>query len=123
MVDDELNQNQEYVPEGEEVEENETARLAELEGVIAEKDEELTKANSRITGLEQAVAELDKNFKATDSAMAEAIASYKAIVVQANREVPEELISGDGVSPFPFDGTILTYQGYVNIATEREFIS
>ena len=97
MVDDELNQNQDPVPEGEESEENEASRVSELESLIAQKDEELAKANSRITELEQAVTESVEKFETTSNSLAEALTNYKAMVIQANPEVPEELISGDSI--------------------------
>ena len=97
MADDELNQNQDPIPEGEESAESEASRIIELESLITQKDEKLTEANSRITELEQAVGESTEKFKTISDSLAEAIANYKAIVVQANPEVPEELISGDSI--------------------------
>jgi len=87
------------------------ARVTELEGLIAEKDEELAKANARIAELEQAVvdkdsdiaalkqseAELEERLLTVNNSLAEAIASYKAMVIQANPEVMEELIIGDTI--------------------------
>ena len=86
-------------------------RVTELEGLIAEKDEELAKANARIAELEQAVvdkdsdiaalkqseAELEERLLTVNNSLAEAIASYKAMVIQANPEVMEELIIGDTI--------------------------
>ena len=86
-------------------------RVAELEGLIAEKEEELAKANARIAELEQAVidkdsdvaalkqsqAELEERLSAVGDSLVEAIASYKAIVIQANPEVMEELVIGDTI--------------------------
>jgi len=43
------------------------------------------------------VAEAEEKIAATDDSLAEAVASYKAMVVQSNPEVIEELISGDTV--------------------------
>ena len=97
MADDELNQNQDPVPEGEESEESQASKITELESLVAQKGEELTEANSRITELEQAASESVEKFKAISDSLAEALASYKAMVVQANPEVPEELISGDSI--------------------------
>jgi len=80
MPDDELNQEQN--PEEDELEQT-VARVAELEGLVAQKEEELTKANSRITELGQAVNQ--------------AVASYRVLAVQANPDVIEELITGDTI--------------------------
>ncbi len=82
--------------------------VAELERLIAQKDEELTKTNAQLAELEQVVAgkdneiaslkqtsdELEKRLTTLNNSLAEAVASYKAAVVQANPEVIEELISG-----------------------------
>lgn len=87
------------------------ARVSELEGLVAQKDEELAEANARITELEQAVAgkdgdittlkqsetELGERLSTTNNSLAEAVAGYKTMVVQANSGVMEELISGDTI--------------------------
>ena len=111
MADDELNQTKNENPP--EVEESEQSgdRVAELKGLIAQKDEELTKANARIIELEQTVANLDSEVATMKQAaaeseeklttinrsLAEAVTGYKALVAQFNPEVPEELISGDTI--------------------------
>lgn len=92
MADDELNQN----PEGE-AEQSQAPTITELEGLVAQKDEELTKTNARITELEQAVAESEEKLTTIQNSLAEAVAGYKAMVVQANPEVLEELVTGDTV--------------------------
>ncbi len=93
MADDELNQN----PEGEESGQSQALTITELEDLVAQKDEELTKANTRITELEQAVTESDEKLTTIKNSLTEAVASYKATVVQANPEVLEELITGDTI--------------------------
>ncbi len=86
-------------------------RVTELEGLVAQKDEELTKANARIIELEQtvtnlnsevaslkqAVAESEEKLTSINHSLTEAIVSYKAMVVQANPKVFEELITGDTI--------------------------
>ena len=94
---DELDQNEDPIPEGEKPEESEAFRTTELESLVAQKDEELTKANARITELEQTVTESEEKLKAMSNSLDEAVASYKVTVVEANPEVPEELISGDTI--------------------------
>jgi len=66
------------------------ARVAELEGLLAEKDEELVKASARVAELEQVVAELE-------SKLAQAVSSYKDLVVKSNPGVLEELITGNTI--------------------------
>ena len=97
MADDELNQNEDPVPEGEESEESEASRITELESLVAQKDEALTKTNARITELEEAITQSEERFNATSHSLAEALASYKTMVIEANPDVPEELISGDSI--------------------------
>ncbi len=80
MPDDELNQEQN--PEGDELEQT-VARVAELEGLVAQKEEEMVKANSHITELEQAVTQ--------------AVAVYRVLVVQSNPDVIEEMVTGDTI--------------------------
>ena len=111
MADDELNQTKnESPPEVEEAGQS-GDRVSELEGLVAQKDEELTKANARIIELEQTVANLDsevatlkqavaesgEKLTAINHSLVEAVASYKALVAQFNPEVLEELITGDTI--------------------------
>ena len=115
MPDDELNQD--YVP-AEEKPEDSKARIAELEGLVAERDEalgvgeaRLSEAGARITGLEQMTAERDSEVAAlkhslvssgetldsVKNSLAQAVSSYRALVVQANPDVLDELVAGDSV--------------------------
>lgn len=93
------NQNQELV--GEELE---SSRVAQLEALLAQKDEELAAKNLRIAELEQAVAIRDDQIAALKQSLAEletrlsqAISSYRAQVVKSNPAVPEELITGESI--------------------------
>jgi len=97
LPNDELNQNQKPDPEGEKPEESEATKIVELEGFLAEKDEELVQTDARIAELEQAIAELSEKLKTASDSLVEAVDSYKATVLQANPEVPEELIRGDSI--------------------------
>ena len=66
------------------------ARVLELEGLVAQRDEEVAQANARVSELEQAVDGLD-------SKLAEAVSSYRSLAVETNPTVLEELITGDTV--------------------------
>ena len=66
------------------------ARVLELEGLVAQKDEDVARANARVSELEQAVDELD-------SKLAEAVSSYRTLAVETNPQVLEDLITGDTV--------------------------
>ena len=92
MADDELNQNQNQ--EGEESGQSEAPGISELESLVAQKEEELAEANGRIAELEQAVAETEEKLTTINNSLTEAVAGYKAMVIQANPEVLEELVTG-----------------------------
>ena len=66
------------------------ARVLDLEGLVAQKDEDVARANARVSELEQAVGELD-------SKLAEAVSSYRALAVETNPKVLEDLIAGNTV--------------------------
>ncbi len=119
MADDELNSpesqsgNQTENQNPPEVEESGQSRdrVAELEGLVAQKDEELAKANTCIIELEQTAVNLnsevatlkqtialsEEKLTSINQSLAEAVASYKALAAQSNPEVPEELIAGDTI--------------------------
>lgn len=67
-----------------------STRIVELEQLIAGKDDD-------IAALKQAEVELQEKLTTTGDSLAEAVAAYKVMVVQANPEVIEELISGDTI--------------------------
>jgi chromosome segregation ATPase len=88
-----------------------SVNVDDLESLLVQKDEELAKANSRIAELEEALldrdsdiaslqqlmAELEEKLAATNASLAGAVASYRDMVVQANPDIVEELISGDTI--------------------------
>jgi hypothetical protein len=76
-------------PEGEELDKV-SARLIELEQVLEVKDEE-------IAALKQAETEMEERLETLNRSLAEAVASYKSVLVQANPEVIGELISGESI--------------------------
>ena len=87
------------------------AGVTELKTQIAQKEEELIQVGNRVTELEQELAsrnediaaleqsrtELEEGLSSVSDSLAEAVASYKAVVVERNPEVMEELISGDTI--------------------------
>ena len=95
MADNELNQTESQNPSN--GEESGESRLTELEGLLAQKDEELAKTNDRITELERAAAESEEKLTTMSTSLAEAVASYRAVVTESHPEVLEELITGDSV--------------------------
>ena len=87
------------------------ARVAELEGIIARRDQELASRDTRISELrqvtanleseiatvKQAVAEADESLHKLGESFKQAVASYKTLVVQSNPDVPEELVTGESI--------------------------
>ncbi len=53
--------------------------------------------DSEIARLKQNSDELEERLKTISNSLTQAVASYRAMVVQANPEVVEELISGDTI--------------------------
>ena len=66
------------------------AAITELEQVVADRD-------SEVAALKQAVAESDEVLASVRDSLAQAVSSYRALVVQANPDVLDELISGDSI--------------------------
>ncbi len=65
-------------------------RISELEQTVTAKDSELVT-------LKQAVAESEEQISSVNQSLTQAISSYKALVVQANPGIVEELISGNSI--------------------------
>ena len=113
MVDDEMNETENRNPSEDEPSQSEAfkARVAELESLIARKDEELafrdthiselelskSSLESEIATLKQAVAESNDALNKLNESLSQTVSSYKTLVIQSNPDVPEELITGDSV--------------------------
>jgi len=67
------------------------ARIAELEGALAGKDDE-------IASLTRSQANLEAKVKDLNSSLAEAVSGYRTMVVQTNPDVLPELINGETVA-------------------------
>ena len=72
-------------------------RVVELEGLLAQKDEEMGRANAQIAELEQAAAESNDKLNKLNESLNQAVSSYKALVIQSNPDVLEELVTGDSI--------------------------
>lgn len=73
------------------------SRIAELEGSLSKRDEELVSANGRIAELERSVSESDGKQRQLQDSFKQAVSSYKVLVVQTNPDILEELIIGDSI--------------------------
>lgn len=69
---------------------NISRRLDELEGALTGKEEE-------ISTLKQTAGETEERLTSLTNSLGEAVASYKGLVIGANPEVVEELITGDTI--------------------------
>ncbi len=111
MPDDELNptestqadQAEDSNRPGDELEQAK-ATIAELENLLATKGEEITTKDNRVSELEltvsnlqQSIAESNDNLAELKESLNQATGSYRALVVQANPEVLEELVTGDSI--------------------------
>ena len=72
-------------------------RIAELEALLATRNEELAKANARLAEVEHAVAVSQESLSAVTDGLNKAVSSYRSLVVKSNPDVLEELIKGDSV--------------------------
>jgi uncharacterized coiled-coil protein SlyX len=95
------NQNQEKEPGGGELD---GSRVAELEARLADKsshlselEQALAERDEQINALKQSVAGLEAQMTGLKDGQSQAIASYRALVVSSNPDLPEELITGDSV--------------------------
>ena len=70
--------------------ESKNAAIAELEQTVASKD-------SEVTLLKQAITESEQKLTEINDTLAQAIASYKSLVVETNPEIPADLITGDTI--------------------------
>ena len=93
--------NQEKEPDGGELD---GSRAAELEERLAEKssrlsdlEQALAERDDQINALKQSIAELEAQMNGLKDGQSQAIASYRALVVSSNPDLPEELITGDSV--------------------------
>ncbi len=66
------------------------AKILELEQAIASRD------SGNIT-LKQTITELDEKLNSVSKSLGEAVSSYKALAVQVNPGIIDELISGDNI--------------------------
>jgi chromosome segregation ATPase len=83
----------------------------DLKSLLAQRDEELTRANIRVTELEEAISdrdsdiavleqsinELEEKLTTAKDSLTEAVSSYRNMIVQANPDIIKELISGDTI--------------------------
>ena len=107
-------------------EEREDPRVAELERLIAERDEALATKDSRIAELEQALAgkdeqvaalaqsaaELEQRLAEREESLAQALSSYRALAVKYNPSLPEEQVAGESIEEI--DASLASAQALIN---------
>ncbi|MBM4432382.1 MAG: hypothetical protein FJ025_00060 [Chloroflexi bacterium] len=99
MAENEVNPTNREPTEKNEVGQSEAfqARVAELESLLAQKDEKIGLAESKIAELEKALADSEKKLNNTSNALSQAIANYKVMVIRSNPGIIEELIVGNSI--------------------------
>lgn len=107
--DNELGSAESTIQNQDELGQSEASRVAELEGLITQKNQELASRDTRISELEQGTASLEgeidtlkqavtestDNLGKLNESLKQAVTSYKVLVIQSNPDVPEELVTGD----------------------------
>ncbi len=71
--------------------ESKDATITELEQAVSGKESELVT-------LKEALVESDRKLTDVNNSLAQAVASYKGLVVEANPEVPAEMVTGDTIA-------------------------
>jgi len=66
-------------------------RVAELEAALAQKDSEMAAVKESARGLEEKLA-------ASGAALVDAVGQYRALVLQANPGIADELIAGESIA-------------------------
>ncbi len=74
-----------------------TGELSSREGKISELEQALASRSAENATLKQTLAELEEKVNSVSQKLNQAVSSYKALVIQANPGVIEELISGDSI--------------------------
>jgi len=115
------NQNQEKEPDGGELD---GSRAAEMEEQLAEKssrlselEQALVERDGQISTLKQSVTELETQMNGLKDGQSQAIASYRALVIKSNPELPEELITGDSVEEI--DESLARAETLINRVRQR----
>ena len=89
-------------PVGEELEST-TARVVELEELaakdsrISELEQAIADRDNQIAPLRQSLAELEQRLSELETSLSQAVSSYRALMIKSNPGVPEELITGDSI--------------------------
>jgi uncharacterized coiled-coil protein SlyX len=112
--------NKDQEPGGEELE----SRLAEKEAALAEKssriselEQALADKDEQINALKQSLAELETKLSELEDSRSQAIASYRALVISSNPDLPEELITGDSVEEI--DRSLARAQALIDKVRQR----
>jgi uncharacterized coiled-coil protein SlyX len=100
------------------------ARLAEKETALAEKsshiselEQAVAERDSQIAALKQSLAELEAKLTELEDSRSQAIASYRALVISSNPDLPEELITGDSVEEI--DRSLARAQALIDKVRQR----
>lgn len=93
------------------------AALVEKNSRISELEQALAKRDEQINSLKQSLAELEAKLSELEDSRSQAIASYRALVISSNPDLPEELIAGDSVGEI--DKSLACAQALIDRVRQR----
>ena len=105
LTEDEARPRDENASHGEAVAPDPLARINELEAAVIDREGE-------ITTLKESVADSEERLAAAVDSLAEAVTRYRAVIVRANPEVVEGLITGDTIDAI--DESLVTARNVID---------
>jgi hypothetical protein len=74
-----------------------TKTLADVKAHVNELEDILINKDSEISTLTQLKDNLEKQIEGLNRSLMDAVSGYRAMVIQSNHEIPEEMLSGDTI--------------------------
>lgn len=71
--------------------------VASRDGRISGLEKDITERDNQIASLKQSLAESEDKLKQLEGNLAQAVISYRAALISANPDIPEELIDGETI--------------------------
>jgi len=91
--------------------------LAARDTAVSELRQQVAARDSELAVQQQAAAEFEDRFEKISSDLSQAVASYRALVVRSNPDVPEDMVSGDTIEAI--DGAIKSARELINRVREN----
>jgi len=93
------------------------ARLAESEAALVEKSSRISELEQALAGRDEQINALKQSLAGLEESRAQAIASYRELVISSNPDLPEELIAGDSVEEI--DQSLASAKALIDRVRER----